>query len=66
MRVVDLERVFRMGKLKHRSVWKHPARTRPWRRWLAVVVHAFSLNKQVAEAGKSLWIQGQSGLQNEF
>jgi hypothetical protein len=41
-----LERVFQMGKLRHRRVWKHPARTRPWIStgegvWVSVV-HAFS------------------------
>ena len=36
--------------------------------WLsrAVVTHPFNLSTQEAEAGRSLWVWGQSSLQSEF
>jgi hypothetical protein len=37
-----------------------------WMDGLMVVVHAFCPTTQDAEAGRSQWVQGQYGLQNEF
>jgi hypothetical protein len=31
-----------------------------------MVVHAFNLSTQVAEAGRSLWVQGQPDLQSQY
>jgi hypothetical protein len=33
---------------------------------LVMLVHMFTLSTWKAEAGRSLWIQSQSGLQSEF
>ena len=48
------------------SNFHHDTRDRNNSLVVVVVAHTFSASAQEAEAGRSLWVWGQPGLQSEF